>query len=109
MATPVGNSIPLSGNALFDGLIEGGSWQFGGGPHTLTYSLSLNDSKGVSGAIPWSTRPDMANAVAQALAAWATVANISFTQVGSGTVYTQSPADIAISLTGSDLQTFFGA
>jgi hypothetical protein len=32
MATPLANSVPLTGNPLIDGLVQGSSWQFGGGP-----------------------------------------------------------------------------
>ena len=110
MAAPVANSVPLTGNPLIDGLVQGSSWQFGGGPQTLTYSLSLNDLQpGGSGPISWATRPDMAAAVAQALAAWSNVANIAFVQQGSGGVFLQSTADMAIALTGTDLQRGLGA
>jgi len=44
MATPLANSVPLTGNPLIDGLVQGSSWQFGGGPHVLTYSFSNNDT-----------------------------------------------------------------
>ena len=99
MATPVSNSIPLTGNPQIDGLVQGSSWQFGVGQHQLTYSFSLNDS--VSGG-PWTST--FTNAFAQALTAWSNVANISFVEAGSGTVFTQSSADIAATLTGNDLQ-----
>ena len=106
MATPVSNSIALTGNPFVDGLVQGSSWQFGGGPHTLTYSLSLNDTP-VGGN--WTQRSDMAVAVIQAAAAWSNVANISFVQSGSGGVFTASTADIAVGLTGDDLTNAFGA
>src|SRR6187455_2607244 len=106
MATPVSNSIALTGNPFVDGLVQGSSWQFGGGPHTLTYSLSLNDTP-VGGN--WVQRSDMAVAVIQAAAAWSNVANISLVQSGSGGVFTASTADIAVTLTGNDLTNGLGA
>jgi hypothetical protein len=38
MPTPRGNSIGLTGVAVYDGLLQGSSWQFSG-THTLTYSF----------------------------------------------------------------------
>src|SRR5437764_40437 len=100
MATAVSNSIPVTGNPFVDGLVQGSSWQFGGGTHTLTYSLSINDSS-IGGN--WVQRSDMAAAVAQATTAWSNVANINFVQSGSGGVFTASAADIAVTLTGNEL------
>jgi Ca2+-binding RTX toxin-like protein len=101
MATPVANSIPLTGNALIDGLTQGSSWQFGGGAHVLTYSLNLDD---VPGGGPWTaTLTEVAN---QAIAAWAAVANITFVYdaASSNKVFQASDADLALTLTGSRLQ-----
>lgn len=100
MVTATDNAVPLTGNPLIDGLTWGAAWQFGAAPHVLTYSLSLNDNPN-GGA--WSTA--MSSAVGAALAAWSNVANISFLESGSGTVYTQSTADLAFILTGNELQT----
>ncbi|MBI5790324.1 MAG: M10 family metallopeptidase C-terminal domain-containing protein, partial [Rhodocyclales bacterium] len=99
MATPTDNIVPLTGNALIDGLTWGSAWQFGGGAHTLTYSLSLNDNPN-GGA--WNQA--QADAVRQALAAWSSVANITFVESGSSGVYASSAADLAFILTGNELQ-----
>ncbi len=99
MATPTDNIVPLTGNALIDGLTWGAAWDFAGGAHTLTYSLSLNDNPN-GGA--WSQA--QAGAVRNALAAWSSVANITFVESGSGGVYVSSPADLAFILTGDELQ-----
>ena len=100
MTAAADNVVPLTGNPLIDGLTWGAAWQFGGGARVLTYSLSLNDNPN-GGA--WNAA--MSDAVRAALAAWSNVANISFVESGSGTVYTQSTADLAFILTGNELQT----
>lgn len=100
MTTAADNVVPLTGNPLIDGLTWGAAWQFGTGSHVLTYSLSLNDNPN-GGA--WNTT--LSNAVRAALTAWSNVANISFVEMGSGTVYTQSTADLAFVLTGNELGT----
>lgn len=41
MATPVSNSISLTGDVLIDGLMQGSSWSFADS-HVLTYTRSLN-------------------------------------------------------------------
>ena len=102
MATPLGNSIPLTGNPLVDGLTDGSSWQLDGA-RLITFSLSLNDDP--SGGA-WTL--NLANAARAAFSAWSNVANVSFQEVGSGTVFTSSSADIAATLTGSDLHRIFG-
>ena len=99
MATPADNVVPLTGDPLIDGLTWGSAWQFDGGSHVLSYSLSLNDNPNGGS---WSQA--QADAVRNALAAWSNVANISFVESGSGTVYDQSPADIVITLTGNEMQ-----
>jgi serralysin len=99
MATPADNVVPLSGNSFIDGLIQGSAWQFGGGPHALSYSLSLNDSPN-GGA--WSG--GLAAAVRLAFDNWSYVANLSFTETSDFTVFTQSTAEIAVTLTGDDIQ-----
>ncbi len=105
MATTVANLIPLTGNPFVDGLVQGSSWQFGGGEHTLTYSLSINDTP-IGGN--WVQRSDMAVAVMQAMTAWSNVADVSFVQAGSGGVFTRSIADVAVVLTGNELINAFG-
>jgi len=98
MATPLDNLVPLTGNSLIDGLTWGSAWQFEDASHVLTYSLSLNDNPN-GGA--WNQT--QADAVRRALAAWSSVANITFVETGSGTVYLDSPADLAFILTGNEL------
>ena len=100
MATPVKDSVPLTGNPLIDGLVEGGSWQFSG-PRNLTYSLhELDDGK---------VTPAFTAAIQNSFAAWAAVANVTFTQISSGQHAYQSTADLAITLTGDELVNEFGA
>ena len=106
MPTPTENAVALTGKSLIDGLTQGGRWDFGGGPRVLTYSFSLNDTAN-GGA--WSARLDMMNQVRVALDAWASVANISFTEFGSGGVFLTSAADMAITLTGNRMFNAFGA
>ena len=112
MATPVSNSVALpaidGGNGTIadeaiNGLVQGSSWQFGGGPRVLTYSFNLNDGPG--GAFTSS----FIDAVNRALVEWSNVANINFRNVASGTLYFESQADIAFTLTGDDLQLGLGA
>ena len=98
MATPADSTVPFTGNPQIDALTQGSSWQFGAGPHVLTYSFSLNDNP-VGG--PWTST--LANPLRQVLAEWSNVANLSFLDSGSGTVVTQSTADMAITLTGNQL------
>jgi|GEM_PF-841706 len=101
MTTPVDNLVPLTGNPLIDGLTWGAAWQFDGTAHTLSYSLSLNDTPTMQPA--WTV--SLSDAVRRALAAWSNVANLSFVESGSGTVYDQSSADLAFLLTGNEMQT----
>ena len=103
MATPSGNSVPLTGDPFVDGLTDGSSWQLGGA-RLITFSLSLND--GPSGGA-WTF--NLANAARAAFSVWSNVANVSFQEVGSGTVFTSSSADIAATLTGSDLHRIIGS
>jgi serralysin len=122
MAAAVSNAVILpivngSNGTLIDefvnGLVQGGSWQFGGGPRTLTYSFNINDAIDAFGnTIPgpggeWTAA--LINAVNSALADWSKVANISFQNISSGIYYFQSSADIALALTGSELQATLGA
>ena len=64
MATPVANSIPLTGDNRIDGLVQGGSWGFGGGARVLTYTL---DYTGFQAGSWTQSRID---AVDQAFLAW---------------------------------------
>jgi len=102
MATAQDNSVALTGNSLIDGLLQGSSWNFGIGARTLSYSLSVNDNPG-GGA--WTA--GLQSAISTAFQAWSNVANISFAVYGSGGVYTSSPADIAVILTGNEIQSGF--
>ena len=109
MANPVANSVPLTGDPLKDGLLQGSSWTFGGGANTLTYSLNVNfDFNGFEQPTPgeggtWAENPALANAVVRAMAAWSQVANLGFTLAQSGHYIFESTADIVFGLTGSDL------
>src|SRR5687768_14348822 len=97
MATATTNAVPLSGEPVIDGLVQGSRWQFGTGPRVVTYSLSLND--GPNGA--WSQ--ELRDMYRAAFAEWAKVIDVSFVEVGSGTVFNQSTADIAVTPVGQDL------
>lgn len=122
MATATANSVILptvngSNGTLTDeainGLVQGGSWQFGGGPRTLTYSFNINDAHDAFGnLIPgpggtWTAA--LVDAVTRALGEWSKVANINFQNISSGIYYFQSNADLALTLTGNDLQAASGA
>lgn len=104
MATPVDNAVSLTGDRYADGLIQGGAWQTGSA-RQITYSFSINDTPGNQPA--WSAA--QREAVVNVLAAWSAVANVSFVEYDSGTLFTQSKADVAVTLTGNDLQTGVGA
>ena len=96
MAYPLGDSVPLTGDPRIDVVTQGGSWGFGGGPHVLTYSFNT-----VPGGAAWSA--DAQSAVTEALSAWAAVANVSFSQLGSGGDISQSAADLAFGLSNGEL------
>ncbi|HVJ35438.1 MAG TPA: M10 family metallopeptidase, partial [Terriglobia bacterium] len=99
MATASGDSVQAANDPLIDGLIQGSQWNFGAGPHVLTYSFNLS---GDAGSGNWSATQQQA--VRTAFAAWSAVANIQFQEVRSGTYFYQSTADIALSLTGTEQQ-----
>jgi len=105
MATAVSNAFGLTGIAQIDALAQGAAWTFPGA-RTLTYSFSINDTP--SGGT-WSAYPLIAHAVTQAIQAWASVINVSFVESGSGTIFTASGADIAVTLTGNELTQALGA
>lgn len=101
MATPLGNSVPLTGNPYIDGLVQGGKWSSG----QLTYSLWESYDTGT-----WdSYSRSIAN---QALQNFSDVANLSFqyrantnsTSAGSSNTTT----DIEFLLTG-DLLSYYNA
>lgn len=102
MATAQDNSVALTGNSLIDGLLQGSSWNFGIGARTLSYSLSVNDNP--SGGA-WTA--GLQSAISTAFQAWSNVANINFAVYGSGGVFATSPADIAVILTGNEIQSGF--
>lgn len=93
-ATPTG-AIPLSGNILIDGLVQGGAWEFTGS-RTLTYSFYTSDYS----STVWTAT--YKSAVSQALSAWSAVANISFTAGPAGGSFENSAADMAFVFDGYD-------
>lgn len=100
---------------LVSGLVQGGAWSFGGGSRVITYSLNINERTGSYPGTPvpgpggeWSDSPGMIEAVARALACWASVADIQFRLIESGEYYFESGADLAFTLTGDDLDAVFG-
>lgn len=112
LITPVNNGGTLN-DEFISGLAHGASWTFDDGPRILTYSLNINELTGTyPGGTPvpgdggeWSA--GMAAAFAEALARWENVANIDFRQISSGRYYFESSADLAVTLTGDDLDTVF--
>ena len=114
MAIPVSDTVPLTGEALKDGLLQGSSWTFAG-PRVLTYSFNTNfDFDTYGNVIPgpggtWASYPALATAFARALGAWSNVANIGFQNVPSGNYFFESTADMAVGLTGDDLYKGLGA
>ena len=97
MATPVSNSVNLTGFFNIDRLIQGSAWQLPGN-NVLTYSLHTLVDNSI-----WTTTE--IQAIDKAFAAWEAVANIDFVRLGSPNTYDflNSPADIAIGFTGLDL------
>src|SRR5437016_11927105 len=102
MAAPAANVELLTGDPRIDGLLQGSAWTFSGGPHTLTYSFSVDDLQPV--AWPQSFR----NAFVLALTGWSNVADLTFVESDSGSVFTASQADLAGDLTGAQLRRAFG-
>ncbi len=97
MATPLSDSVPLSGDKFVDGLIQGGAWRFAGEP-ILTYSLNVDED------YPGGWTAAQADALRQALQAWSNVAGITFREILSGAYFYESEADIAAALTGDGSQ-----
>lgn len=91
MATPVNDSVALSGDPRIDGLIEGGSWS---PKPTTVLTYSLNHTEYETSGFSWTSA--YSTTVSQVLAAWAAVVDIRFTQISSGYYSYQSSADIAI-------------
>jgi hypothetical protein len=103
---------------FISGLVQGSAWTFGAGPRVLTYSLNINEDYTTYPPGPpepgpggeWDDHPGMAEAVANALAAWASVADITIQQIAvpADQYYFESGADLAITLTGDDLDRVYG-
>ncbi len=96
MATPVSDSVPLSGNNFVDGLVQGGSWRFAESP-VLTYSLNLDEGY----VVDWTAAH--ADALARAFQAWSSVADLTFQVISSGTYSNESSADIAAALSSDSV------
>lgn len=99
MAVASSDSVSRSYDPLIDGLLQGNSWTFAGGPRVLTYSLNQ------TGVYNSSWTPALEAATEAAFAAWEAVANVDFQRVYSGTYTWESTADIAIGLT--DLRQYY--
>ncbi|HMX17123.1 MAG TPA: M10 family metallopeptidase, partial [Rhodocyclaceae bacterium] len=97
MAIPSSDSLPLSGNAPVDGLVQGHRWEFAGGAHQLGYSLYSLASFG--GA--WSAT--LQTGVEQALSAWSAVADLQFSKFPAAGSFNSSTADLAFTLVGNAL------
>lgn len=116
MATPVANAVGLTGDPRVDGLLQGSAWMFSG-PAVLTYSFNTNFDYTAQGTpVPapggdWSSNAPLQAAMELVLARWAAVANLNFaySAADSGGFAFASSADMAIVLTGSDLQQTFTA
>ena len=98
MARPVSDSVRLTGDTRIDLVTQGSSWSFGDGPRVLTYSFSLTDE-----AYKPTWTGAQKTAFRQALAAWSDVANIKFVERGSGGVFLNSQANIAVTLERTDI------
>src|SRR5689334_16491146 len=96
-AIPGDNRVALTGDPLIDGLTQGSAWRFTGA-HALTYSFSLDDEP--ASRVLWTT--PWKSAFAAAVNEWSNVANVSFSELGSGTNFNVSSADLAITLTSDD-------
>lgn len=107
MATPASNAVPLTSDPRINGLVEGGAWTFGSNARVISYSFNINDAEASPGnpiGGTWQQSPWIENAVHEAFAEWAKVANVSFVSEGIGGIYYESTADIAVTLSGDDLQ-----
>ena len=113
LLTDVDNDNGTLRDEFISALVQGSAWTFGGGPRVLTYSLNINEDYETYPPGPpepgpggeWDDHPGMAEAVANALATWANVADISIQQivVPADQYYFESSADLAITLSGDDL------
>ena len=102
MAKPADNRVALTSNPLIDGLTQGSAWTFSGA-HVLTYSFSLDNEP--TTRVQWTAA--WKSAFTAALTEWSNVANLSFTEAGSGSNFNVSTADIAVTLTSDDLELDF--
>lgn len=100
MATPVANTVLLTGDPRIDGLTQGSSWELGSN-RELTYSLHNL----VPGSVWTNTE---INALDRAFDAWEAVANINFRRVGNPNQWSTegSQADLAVNFTGTFLSAF---
>ncbi len=102
-ATPVHDSVPLSGDPFIDGLVQGSSWSFSGTP-TLTFSFFDGDPFDGDVFI-WSE--DAKSLARLALQQWENVANIQFEEVAPSGTFFDNPSEISLSfsdnLTAFDL------
>jgi hypothetical protein len=87
MATPVENSVSLTGTNYIDGLLFTSSWQFSG-TRELTYAFYDSD------AATWTAARQAV--VATALETISNVADIAFQQVETTTSFTNATADLAL-------------
>ena len=118
LLTDVGNDNGTLRDEFISGLVQGSAWTFGAGPQILTYSFNINENYETYPPGPpepgpggeWDDHPGMAEAVAKALATWASVADITFQQivVPADQYYFESSADLAITLSGDDLDRVYG-
>lgn len=98
MADPTGDSIPLEPSStpyytFINGLTQGGSWVFSGAQN-LTYSFHSESTAS------WNL--NLKGYVAQAYAAWAAVADITFTEIAAPADFMQSTADLTLTFAGFD-------
>ncbi len=81
----------------WNGLIQGGAWDFGGGAHVLTYAFYTDDVYSIA---QW-TKGQKAT-MAAALETWSAVADVTFVEIQpDGRDYLFSNADMAITFGGN--------
>ncbi len=102
-ATPVHDSVPLSGDPFIDGLVQGSSWSFSG---TQTLTFSFFDGDPFDGDVfIWSEGEK--SLARLAFQQWENVANIQFQEVAPPGTFFDNPSEISLSfsdnLTAFDL------